>query len=121
MLKRFYVYTVQYACAPLSMGFSSEEYWSGLPFPPPGPVLNPGQELASLASSALAVGFLTTAQQGSPHCQAWQPLKGFPGGAEGKASACSAGDLGLVPGQEDPLEKEMAVYSSTLAWENPMD
>ena len=33
----------------------------------------------------------------------------------GKASACYVGDLGLILGQEDPLEKEMATHSSTLA------
>ena len=32
-------------------------------------------------------------------------------------SACKAGDLGSVPGQEDPLEKEMAARASILAWE----
>ena len=33
------------ACqAPLSMGFSRQEYWSGLPFPPPGDLPNPGTE-----------------------------------------------------------------------------
>ena len=37
----------------------------------------------------------------------------------GKESACSAGDLGLIPGQEDPLEKEMATYSRILAWRIP--
>ena len=30
--------------------------------------------------------------------------------------ACSAGDLGSIPGLEDPLEKEKATHSSTLAW-----
>ena len=30
--------------APLSMGFSRQEYWSGLPFPSPGDLLNPGIE-----------------------------------------------------------------------------
>ena len=30
--------------APLSMGFSRQEYWSGLPFPPPGDLPNPGTE-----------------------------------------------------------------------------
>ena len=44
---------------------------------------------------------------------------GFPGGSEVKASACNAGDLGSIPGQEDPLEKEMASHSSILAWETP--
>ena len=30
--------------APLSMGFSRQEYWSGLPFPPPAELLDPGIE-----------------------------------------------------------------------------
>ena len=41
-------------------------------------------------------------------------FSGFPGGSEGKKSACSAGDVGSIPGQEDPLEKEMATHSSIL-------
>ena len=43
--------------APLSMGFSRQEYWSGLPFPPPGDLPNPGIEPAS---PALAGRFFTT-------------------------------------------------------------
>ena len=40
--------------APLSMEFSKqEEYWSGLPFPTPGDLLNPGMEPRSPASPAL--------------------------------------------------------------------
>ena len=31
---------------------------------------------------------------------------GFPGGSAGKESACNAGDLGLIPGWEDPLKRE---------------
>ena len=46
--------------APLSMGFSRPEYWSGLPFPPPEELPNPGIELASLRSPALAGGFFIT-------------------------------------------------------------
>ena len=38
------------------------------------------------------------------------------GGSDGKESACSAGDLGSIPGLEDPLEESMAVCSSILAW-----
>ena len=34
------------------------------------------------------------------------------GGSEGKESACNVGDPGLIPGQEDPLEKGMATHSS---------
>ena len=43
----------------------------------------------------------------------------LPGDSDGKESCCSAGDLGLVPGQEDPLEKGMATHSSILAWRIP--
>ena len=46
--------------APLSMGFSRQEYWSGLPCPPPGDLPDPGIEPASLMSPALADGFFTT-------------------------------------------------------------
>ena len=37
----------------------------------------------------------------------------------GKESACNTGDLGLILGQEDPLEKNMATHSSILAWRIP--
>ena len=48
------------ACqAPLSMGFSRQEYWSGLPCPPPGDLLDPGIEPAFLMSPALANEFFT--------------------------------------------------------------
>ena len=43
----------------------------------------------------------------------------FPGGSDGKASAYNAGDRVRSLGQEDPLEKEIAVYSRTLAWKIP--
>jgi len=46
--------------APLSMGFSRLEYWSGLPCPPPGDLPNPGMEPPSLVSPALVGGFFTT-------------------------------------------------------------
>ena len=40
---------------------------------------------------------------------------GFPGSSESKESACSAGDLISIQGQEDPLEKSMATHSDILA------
>ena len=46
--------------APLSMGFSKQEYWSGLPFPSPGDLPNPGIEFKFFASPALAGRFFTT-------------------------------------------------------------
>ena len=41
------------------------------------------------------------------------------GGSHGKISAHNVGDPGLIPGREDPLEKEMATHSSILAWKIP--
>ena len=49
--------------APLSMGFSTQEYRSGLPFPSPGDLYNPGIESAS---PALAGDFFTTEPPGKP-------------------------------------------------------
>ena len=45
----------------LSMGFPRQEYWSGLPFPSPGDLSDPGIESTS---QALAGGFVTTEQPG---------------------------------------------------------
>ena len=42
------------------MGFSRQEYWSGLPCPRPGDLPHPGIELASLYVSCTAGGFFTT-------------------------------------------------------------
>ena len=49
--------------APLSMGFPRQEYWSGLPFPPPGDLPDPEMEPKS---PALADGFFTTESPGKP-------------------------------------------------------
>ena len=53
--------------APLSMGFSRQEYWSGWPFPPPGDLPNPGIEHTSLAFPALAGRFFTTSTTWEAH------------------------------------------------------
>ena len=52
--------------APLSMGFSRQEYWTGLPFPPPGDLPDPGIEPTSPASPALQADSLPLSQIGSP-------------------------------------------------------
>ena len=54
--------------APLSIGFPRQEYWSGLPFPPPGDLPNPGIEPTSPASPVLADGFFTTVPPGKHSC-----------------------------------------------------
>ena len=46
-------------------------------------------------------------------------IGGFPGGSDGKVSVCNAGDPGSMLDREDPLEKEVATHSSTLAWKIP--
>ena len=48
------------------MQFHRQEYWSGLPFPLPGDLPDPGMEPASPASSALAGGLFTSAPPGKP-------------------------------------------------------
>ena len=85
------------------MGISRQEYWSGLPFPPPGDLPDLGIKPMSLMSPALAGGFFTL---------------NFPGGSDGEGSACNAGDLSLIFGWEDPL-KATATHSSILSSEPP--
>ena len=58
--------------------------------------------------------------------QRFRKFKGFPGGSDGKESACNAGNLGLLQenqvqflSQEDLLEKGMANHFSILAWRIP--
>ena len=66
----------------LPMGFSRQEYWSGLPFPSPGDLSDPGMELEPPTASSLAGGFFTTETPGKsghiqtggsfPHMSAWK-------------------------------------------------
>ena len=61
-------------CSPsdsLSMGFSRQEYWSGLPFPAPGDLPDPGIKPVILASPALAGGFFTAEPPGKPLWAEW--------------------------------------------------
>ena len=55
--------------APLTMEFSGQEYWSELPWPLPGDLLDPGIEPASLMSPALAGRFFKLAPRGKPYMQ----------------------------------------------------
>ena len=113
--------------APLSTGFSRQEYWSGLPFPPPGDLPHPGIEPTSLASPALAGRFFNLPDLipglGRP-----------PGDGKGYPPRCSWASLvaQLVKsppalretwvrslGGEGPLEKGTAPHRSVLAWRVP--
>ena len=104
-----------------SVEFSRPEYWSGLPFPSPGDLLDP---VIELGSPALQVDSLPTELSGKPWlrmawCKHWH--RGFPGGSDGKESACNEGDLGsiLELGRSPGEGKDYPVQYSDL--ENPMD
>ena len=59
---------VTVAChAPLSIGFSRQEYWSELPCPPPRDLSDPGMEPLSPATPEFHVGSLQLSHQGSPY------------------------------------------------------
>ena len=58
--------------APLSMEFSRQEYWHGLPCPPPGDLPDPGIEHSALMSPVLAGGFFTA----SATWEAWATVRG---------------------------------------------
>ena len=64
--------------APLSMKFSRQEYWRGLPFPSPGNLLHPGTEPSFLESSALAGRFFTTASPAAAAAAAAKLLQSCP-------------------------------------------
>ena len=58
------------------MGFSRQEYWSRLPFPTPGDLLDPGFKPTSLSSPALTCRFFTTAPPGKPLYQRYKAKAG---------------------------------------------
>ena len=103
-------WTVAYQVPP-SMGFSRQEYWSGLPFLSPGGLPHPGIKPRSPAFQADA---LTLSHQGS------QCLS-LPWWLSGKESSCQCRKYKRLRFNPwlDPLEKEMATHSSILAWKIP--
>ena len=78
------------------MGFSRQEYWSGLPFPSPEDL--PLSQKKHLGTVSLVVVVLAA----QSYLILYYPIDyrpmGFPGGSDGKASACSVGDLYSIPG-----------------------
>ena len=88
------------------MGFSRQEYWSGLPFPFP----------EDLPDSWIRTFPWRRDRLPTP------VFLGFPGGLDSKESTCNVGDQLRVQSLswEDPLEEGLATHSSILAW-IPMD
>ena len=89
--------------APLSIGFSRQEYWNGLPCPPPGDLPDAGIEPVPLTSPALAGRFFTTSatwEAPLPRASDANDLTcvfthvsvlDFPGGSDSKASVYQCG------------------------------
>ena len=63
--------------APVSMGFSSQEYWSGLPCYPLGDLPNPGIEPGSITLPRLAGGFFTSSTTGEAQTNKCKCFKCF--------------------------------------------
>ena len=112
---------------PLSLGFSQQEYWSGLPFPSPGDLPDPEIESGLLVSPALAGGFFITIPPGKPNFSPWTaahqaPLSlGFSRQEYWSGEPFSSpGDLpnpGIKPGspvwQADSLPSEPPVFMAS--------
>ena len=115
-------WTIACQC-PLAMGFR-QEYWSGLPFPFPGDLPDPGIKLASPVIPALQVDSLLLGHWGSPsrlynrflYTASFQRKDTGFEASEVKASAWNAGDLGSILGLRRSPGEGNATHSSTLAW-----
>ena len=126
--------------APPSLGFSRQEHWSGLPFPSPmhesdkwkWRALSHVRLLATPWTAAYqALLSMEFARQeywsGVPLPHWTHSNKGVHGGSAGKESACSAGDLGSIPGlgrssggsSQGIFPVGKATHSSILAWRIP--
>ena len=86
------------------MELSRQEYWSGLPCPPPGDLSNPGiaPALTSICTGRQVFTTNTTVVA--------QMVKNLPAAQETRVCSLS---------QEDPLEQGMATHPSILAWRSP--
>ena len=108
MLIRVQLYVTPWTVAhqaSLSMGFSRQECWSRLPFPPPGGFY-PGMEPAHWQVGSLPLA---------------PPRKTYICGSDRKESACNAGDLGLIPGLGRSSGEGNGNPLQYSCLENPMD
>ena len=110
------------------MGFSRQEYRSGLPFPSPGDLPHPG---IKPGTPALEADVLTSEPPGKPNLDSILKSRDItlPIMVHLVKASLVAQTVKCLPampetqvrslGGEDPLEKEMATHSSTLAWKIP--
>ena len=104
--------------APLSMGFPRQEYWSGLPFPPPGDLLDPGIKPTPLMSPALAGGFFTTSATWEAHTKR-ASLERTHLTPVISLYARTESNIVFKSTSRSSTEKAMATQSSALAWKIP--
>ena len=90
--------------APLSLGFSRQEHWSGLPFPSPmhGSEREVAQSCPTLCNPMDCSPPGSSIHAGSYNYEVPCIHMGFPGGLVGKESTCNAGDLDSIPGLGRP-------------------
>ena len=102
------------------MGFSRQEYWSGLSISFPGDLPNPG---IKLGFSTLQTDALPSEPPGKPYLclNTLEIILGFPGGSVGKESACNVGDLSSTPGLGRSPEEENGYTFQYSGLENSMD
>ena len=114
MLSHFRLFVTLWTIAhqsPLSMEFSRQEYWSGLPYSPPGDLPDPGIEPASLKSPALVSVFFTTWRR------KWQPTPIFlPGEFHGQRSLVGCSPWG---GKELDMTEQLILSLPLPPPENP--
>ena len=95
--------------APLSMGFSRQEYWGGLPRPPLGDFPIQGSNPHLLLLLQWQAGSLPPVSS-----------RAFPGGSDGKESACNTGDQSSIPRSgRSPGRGNGYTLSSILTWRIP--
>ena len=111
----------------LSMGFHGQEYWSGLPCPPPGDLPDPGIEPASLVFPALQANSLPLSHLGEGNGNPLQysclenPMDGraWWAAVHGVTKSWTQLSVFTFTFHFHALEKEMATHSSVLAWRIP--
>ena len=92
---------------PLSMGFSRQEHWSGLPCPPPGDLPDPGIQSASLMSPALAGDSLPLEPPGKPNeCLGIHKVRS----ANTDSIDCSNVSINLPDSQNSPFTLILSVW-----------
>ena len=109
---------------PLSMEFSRQEHWSGLPFPSLGDLPDPGIEpTVAVGCSGRCSGIFIIGTTWLPYRQrsrcVWKMVNSFPCCSLVKNPPAMQETWVWSLDWEDPLKKEMATHSSILTWEIP--